>query len=245
MEVSASIISALTAGGLACIVTLSGIYMMSSFEDWSRDNSTYFCSFAAGALLTVSFLHIVPQSISMSEMAPVCLLMGYMGMHMITRFISGYLCDRYPDKIYAFGLIPMIGIGLHSFIDGVIYAVAFSVSSFTGILACSGLILHEFPEGVVTFVFLRKGGFSRGKAAALAFLAAGLTTPLGTAVSYPFITAIDDSLKGSLLAVSSGVLIYVGATHLLPQTEKEPRRFSSLAMFLGVAIACLIVVSHS
>jgi zinc transporter ZupT len=42
------------------------------------------------------------------------------------------------------------------------------------------MILHEFPEGIVTFVLLERGGFSRGKSAWYAFLAAGLSTPLGT-----------------------------------------------------------------
>jgi zinc transporter ZupT len=41
----------------------------------------------------------------------------------------------------------MLGIGLHSFIDGFIYSITFSVSIFTGALAATGMVLHEFPEG--------------------------------------------------------------------------------------------------
>lgn len=47
-----------------------------------------------------------------------------------------------------------LGIGLHSFIDGVIYSVTFNVEGFTGMLSALGIILHEFTEDIIT---LRKG----------------------------------------------------------------------------------------
>jgi hypothetical protein len=40
-----------------------------------------------------------------------------------------------------------VGIGFHSFIDGVIYSIAFTVSIYTGFLATMGMVLLEFPEG--------------------------------------------------------------------------------------------------
>jgi zinc transporter ZupT len=43
----------------------------------------------------------------------------------------------------------MLGIGFHSFIDGFIYAITFTVSIFTGLLAATGMVLHEFPEGII------------------------------------------------------------------------------------------------
>jgi len=137
----------------------------------------------------------------------------------------------------------MAGIGLHSFIDGIIYSVTFNVSIFTGVLAAIGMVLHEFPEGIVTFILLERSGFSKRKSAIYAFLAAGLTTPLGTLVSYPFINNISKPTLGILLAVSAGALLYVGASHLLPQVEKENRRYSIISMAVGVLVAVFIVMS--
>jgi zinc transporter ZupT len=54
----------------------------------------------------------------------------------------------------------MVGIGIHSFIDGIIYSVTFSVSALTGTLVSIGMVMHEFPEGVFTYVLLRKGGLA-------------------------------------------------------------------------------------
>jgi zinc transporter ZupT len=57
------------------------------------------------------------------------------------------------------------------------------------------------------------------------------------------VSQIDQPLLGLLLALSAGALIYVGATHLLPRAEREPRRFSLVALAAGVLVALGIVVS--
>jgi zinc and cadmium transporter len=118
------------------------------------------------------------------------LLAGFLAIHLSNRLLNLYLCHDDERADYAVGIIPMIGIGLHSFIDGVIYSVAFNVSIFTGVLAAIGMVLHEFPEGIVTFALLERGGFSRRRSALYAFLAAAISTPLGTLVSYPFINSV-------------------------------------------------------
>jgi len=141
--------------------------------------------------------------------------------------------------------VPMLGIGLHSFIDGFIYSIAFSVSILTGYLATMGMVLHEFPEGIITYLLLVKGGFSERKAVVLAFLAAAATTPLGMLISYPLVSTIEEPTLGALLALSAGALVYVGATHLLPRAEQEKRKFSLVALAGGVLVAVVIVASKA
>jgi zinc and cadmium transporter len=77
----------------------------------------------------------------------------------------------------------------------------------------------------------------------IAFLAAAISTPLGTLVSYPFIDRIAKPTLGILLAVSAGALIYAGASHLLPEVEKENKRFSVISLAVGVLVALVIVMS--
>lgn len=235
--------TALAASALAACVTTAGITVIRRFETWGRRNTTYWACFAAGVLISVSFLHIIPTSFSMAAQGPLYLLAGYLFVHIFNRFITAYVCDRPTTAQYAIGLIPMLGIGFHSFIDGMIYSVTFSVSAFTGVLAAIGMVLHEFPEGIVTYVLMIRAGFSDRKAFLLAFLAAALTTPLGTLASYPVVSRIDRPLLGILLSLSAGALVYVGATHLLPRAESEPRRYSLLALAAGIAVAIGIVLS--
>jgi zinc transporter ZupT len=230
---------------LAGAVTTGGIFAIRRFEVWARQNTTYFACFAAGVLIAVSFLHIVPASFAMNAQAPVYLFAGYLLMHIVNRFLAAYVCDKPETAEYALGLVPLLGIGFHSFLDGMVYSIGFSVSIFTGALVALGMVLHEFPEGIVTYALLLRSGFSAQKSFVLALLAAALTTPVGTLVSYPLISRIDTPTLGLLLALSAGALIYVGATHLLPRAEREPRRFSLVALGAGIAVALGIILSKA
>jgi zinc and cadmium transporter len=228
----------------AALVTTAGILVIRNLEGWGRRNSACFACFAAGVLISVSFLHLIPKALSMNGAAAFYLLAGYLFVHLFNRFLSAHVCDRPDTADYAIGLVPLLGIGVHSFIDGVIYSVAFTVSPFTGAAAAIGMILHEFPEGVVTYVLLLRAGFTGRRAFALAFAAAAATTPLGTLVSYPMVARIEGPALGALLSISAGALIYVGASHLLPVAEREARRGSFWAFAGGVVLAIGIVLVH-
>jgi len=106
---------------LACGVTTIGIYIISRYEKWGREHSAYFMSFAAGVLISVSFVHIIPKSFVMNSTAPVFLLVGFLVIYLSNRILNLYICHEYECMDYAVGIIPMLGIGFHSFIDGVIY----------------------------------------------------------------------------------------------------------------------------
>lgn len=234
---------AFTASFLAAAVTTIGLYVIHRFEEWGRRNMTYFVCFAAGVLVSVSFLHIIPKAFEMSSKAPAFLLIGYLFMYFFNRFVTAFVCDKPTTADYAIGLVPMLGIGFHSFLDGAIYSITFTVGTLTGVLTAIGMVLHEFPEGIITYLLLVRGGLSNRAALVAAFIAAAVTTPLGMLVSYPFITQIDAAFLGTLLSLSAGALVYVGASHLLPAAEKDPQKYSFLALTAGIAVAVGIVLS--
>lgn len=238
--------SALAISLTAAAVTSVGIYTIRHFEAWGRRNTVYFMCFAAGVLIAAAFLHLIPRSFSMNARAPAYLLAGFIGLHLFNRFVTAFVCERDPDRAeYGIGLVPMLGIGFHSFVDGIVYSIAFTVSVLTGFVASAGMVLHEFPEGIITYLLLLRGGFSERAAGLSAFFAAAVTTPLGMVISYPLVSVIDQELLGALLALSAGALVYVGATHLLPRAEQEQRRYSLVALAGGILVAVAIVLSEA
>jgi zinc transporter ZupT len=74
------------------------------------------------------------------------------------------------DREVKDGQVGSGAIGFHSFLDGVIYSITFEVGFFTGVLTAIGTILHEFPEGVITFVLRQQAGYGHKKAILYAFL---------------------------------------------------------------------------
>ena len=239
----------MAATSMSCVIDIIGIYVINRFSDWGKRNVIYFIAFASGILISVSFLHIIPKSFQMNKSAPVFLLIGFLFFHILSRYMNIFMCkgeNCKHERGYnrAFGIIPAIGIGFHSFIDGVIYAVTFNVSVLMGAITAVGMIFHEFPEGVVTYLFLFRAGFSKKKAAFYAFLAAGVTTPLGALVSWPFISKLSGETLGMVLSISAGALVYVGTTHLLPEVEEDHKKFSMLAMAAGIGVAIIIILTH-
>lgn len=212
------------ASSLAAAVTTVGIYVINHFEGWGRQNMVHFKSFAAGVLLSVTFIHIIPKSIRMNGTSPIYFLAGFMALHIIRNTLRNSHPEAEKNRDLARGMTPMLGIGFHSFMDGIIYSVTFNVSILTGALAATGMVLHEFPEGIITFLLLEEGGFDKRRAARLAFMSAAISTPLGTLISFPIVNQISDQALGLLLALSAGTLIYVGATHLLPSVVRERNR---------------------
>lgn len=173
--------------------------------------------FAAGVLISVSFIHIIPRCFAMNRLSPLFLIFGFMGLYLFNRLLNIFVCQKRECPELVMGIVPMLGIGFHSFLDGVIYSV--------------------------TFVLLERFGFRKRRASVYAFLAAGLSTPLGTLISYPLIEKIGNPALGLLLALSAGALVYVGASHLLPAVEKENRRYTLISLAAGILVAAGIVLS--
>ena len=86
---------AVVASLLACLTTTIGIYTIRKYEEWGKKSVTYFMCFASGVLISVSFLHIIPESFKMNvNAAPIFLLAGYLFLHVTNRILSGYVCDK-------------------------------------------------------------------------------------------------------------------------------------------------------
>jgi zinc and cadmium transporter len=238
-------LTALGASLSAAAVTTLGIWTIRHFAAWGHRNTSYFMSFAAGVLVSASFLHLIPEALARNDQAPAWVLGGFLALHLFNRALTGFLCDRDPDaEDCTIGLIPMLGIGFHSFIDGFVYSIAFTVSVFTGFLATAGMILHEFPEGIVTYLLLVRGGFGERRATLLAFLAAAATTPAGMLIAWPLVHEIRGETLGSLLGLSAGALVYVGATHLLPHAAEDRKPYHLPALGGGVLLTVLIVLTR-
>lgn len=223
----------------AAIVNSIGIFTVYKNKKWAEKAKTYVMCFAAGVLISVPLMFTLPNAIEKNHYAGVLALIGFLFMFFSNKIIK----YKTKQKELAFGITAIEGIGIHSFVDGIIYAVTFSVSIFIGFLTGIGLVVHEFAEGVIVFSVLIESKMEKKKAALYAFLTAGLTTPLGAFIFYPFVNRLNSSTLGLTLGFVSGVLIYISASHLLPEARKYEKEHSALAFLAGVALALFIVLS--
>ena len=88
---------------------------------------------------------------------------------------------------------------------------------------------------------LLKGELSTRKAGLYAFLVAALTTPIGAFVAYPLVRSFNNDILGLALGFVAGVLIYVSASHLLPEASEYEKKHSTLAFITGISFALLLM----
>ena len=216
---------------LAMIINTVGIATIYKNQKWALDNKEHFMCFAAGILITSPLLFAFPEAMSMNDKAPIAVLIGFLFMYFINQITLSI------NKQNSFTIVALIGIGIHSFMDGVIYSVTFNSSVALGLLAGAGLIAHEFAEGVITFAVLTEGGADKRKAIFVAFLVAALTTPIGAIISYPLINHWSPEMTGLALGFVTGVLIYTSASHLLPEVQCCGKKHSHISMIAGILVA--------
>ncbi|MDD3655850.1 MAG: ZIP family metal transporter [Atribacterota bacterium] len=226
---------------LAVIVNGLGIITIYKNKKLAERANTYFMCFAAGVLITVPLVLVFPEAVEKNYSAGLAALVGFLFMFFSNRIIQ----QRTKQKSLAFGITAVEGIAIHSFVDGVIYAVTFSTSILTGFLAGIGLVVHEFAEGVITFSVLMEGGFSGKRAFLFAFLMSALTTPLGALLAYPVVSKLSSSILGLSLGFVVGVLIYLSASHLLPEARGHEKHHSPLAFVAGIILALFIVMTET
>lgn len=230
-------------GIIAAFCTTVGLIFVAQRAPWSERNAALFGLAAAGMLTTLAFLHIIPEAFSLSRMAPVWLAVGFFAGLVLNNLVKIFFPQATGKVGRHEAVTPILAIAIHSFIDGVIYAVTFAASFTSGVYAAVGLTLHEFPEGVIAFAILRRYGVRNVTAFWFAFLAAAATTPLGVIVAGPFMYGLDTEAIGSLFAVSAGLLIFVATGPLMsPLKEMTPVRGLG-AVAAGATAAILLVMA--
>ena len=143
---------------IAMVVATIGILLVRHTPMFRNQNIDYFTAFAAGILLTAAFVHVIPEAILDYPDTALYIAAGYFGMYFVNRLLSSYVCHEHNhahehehcshERVdIRLGILAVIGIGAHSFIDGIVYSITFTHSIYTGLMASFGLILHEFAEG--------------------------------------------------------------------------------------------------
>lgn len=112
--------------------------------------------------------------------------------------------------------IILIGDFVHNLVDGIAIAAGFlACDSTVGWSVTLAVALHELPQELSDFVILLAGGLSRKVALLFNFISA-LGAFLGAFIVLGADKLVDADVSARFLAVSGGVLIYIGATDLLP-----------------------------
>jgi ZIP family zinc transporter/zinc and cadmium transporter len=171
-------------------------------------------AFAAGFMISVAMIDLIPEALARGgHVAAVVALGGYVAVH-ITQHVIGthfHFGEETHHVSEAVSVAALVGLLLHTFVDGVAVASGFGIGGAVGALVFTAVILHKVPEGLaISSLFLAAG---QGRARALLAAAAlGLATIAGVVL-----TGQIGALRDHGLALAGGVTLYVGMSNLVPE----------------------------
>lgn len=245
--------------GLAGCAALAGVWLMYRHEDWARRHTAALITFASGLLVSGSLLHLLRRGGEMAglELSMACGLAAFVALyvaenhflphpHARTERVHGGLAagdEEVGDRArrVPFGTAAVVGLGLHSLLDGLAVGAGFSASFQTGGVIVTLVVSHKLPVGIASMGVLYHGGLDRGRAFRYSAVVA-LLTPLAVVASYAFLRQAGDVLVGAFIAAAGGSFLYVGAADLLPEGQATGLRRHTLLFLLGVALMVLVEV---
>jgi len=204
-------------------------------RSWERRYLNYFIALGAGFMLATALVEMVPESLHLrGRSAGFLVLLGYLIIHFFEHTVTphfhfGEETHKEQFKHAHKGYSVLLGLVIHTFFDGIAIASGFIVSNWLGWIIFTAVFLHKIPEGFTVASVMLAGGQSRGVAWGSSIIL-GLATMAGVMVM-----AIARHEVAFGLPLSAGVTIYVAASDLIPEVNKEPGVKMALLVFVGVA----------
>lgn len=213
-------------------------------------------SFAAGVMLYVSFVEILPESYLEfkhfnDQNTALLYVTGF--------FIFGALFAIFTDKllpeqkinnqvnksitsknkkIYRSGILIALTMALHNFPEGIVTFIG-SVNDLSfGLVIGLAIALHNIPEGMAISVPIYHATGSKKKAFLYSALS-GFTEPLGALFCYFVINSyLDDFLTAAIMSIVSGIMIFISIFVLMPLSFEYKDKYEHI---FGLVIGMVVI----
>src|SRR5437762_11929068 len=116
---------------------------------------------------------MLPESLTLTNSAPVLLLVGYLIVHTFEHTFASHLhfgVETHHEEVVnpIVGITALIGMIVHTFLDGVAIGAGCMVSRHVDILIFLAVLRHKIPGGVTVASIVITSGHIMGKALACA-----------------------------------------------------------------------------
>ncbi len=207
--------------------------------------------FSAGVMIYVSFVEIFPKARASlllagdSELRAVTVTtIGFFGGMIVIAGIDR-LVDRFADpyegttvelmdsagqrpgqrqaNLKRMGVLVALAVGLHNFPEGLGTFLVILEDPTVGIAIAIAIAIHNIPEGIAISVPIYHATGRRSKAFLYSF-SSGLAEPLGAVIGYLILRPfINDTTFGMVFAAVAGIMVFISLEQLLPAAREYGR----------------------
>jgi len=228
-------------GGLGGLLVASGVLLI---RDPLRSKLVpWLVSYAVGALLGISMMGLLPESLNALPASRVfaTLLGGIMLFFILEKLVLWRHCHTHDCEVHESTVASvMIGDTFHNFVDGAVIAAAVLTSVPLGVSTAVAVAAHEIPQEIGDFAILLHAGYSREKALLLNVLSA-LASAAGAVAAFLAFDIVPRTLPYFLVLAASSFL-YVAMADLIPGLHRGRTDASSLRQILLIALGIATMV---
>ena len=239
-----NILSSFILTSLAGLSTLLG-YFIIFFKGDKEKIITFSLSFASGVMLTISLSDLIPSSfnylINYNIIFRILLMLFFfiLGVY-LSYYISIKVTKENTNSLKKVGIISMFAIILHNIPEGIITFMVSGVNLNLGIKLALAISLHNIPEGISIAVPLYYATLKKLKTF-LVVLVSGFSEILGAFICFLFLrNLINNLLIGCVFSLIAGIMINISLKELLPEAFSYHRKIIGVIGFLVGSLVMLI-----
>ena len=242
---------------LAGLSTVIGSLIVFFSKSKSKKLITFALSLSAGIMITLSFTDLYPfsQEILVKKKGPltgILLSLLFLIIGSIIAMLIDYLVEhgiqsdskKYSSEhsLYKVGFISMVALVLHNFPEGIATFMSSYQNTTLGIYVAIAISLHNIPEGISIAMPIYYSTSSKSKAIKYTFYS-GMAEPLGAFLAFLFLKPfITEITLGIIFAVVAGIMLYIAFQELIPEARNSGHyRVYIFSLILGI---CIIPISH-
>lgn len=136
-------------------------------------------------------------------------------------------------KLYRMGMFTALAIAIHNFPEGMATFVGGLKDISIGIPIAIAVAIHNIPEGIAVSIPIYYATGNKKKAFVYSFLS-GLAEPAGALIGYLLLMPfLNDTIFGILFAAVAGIMVFISLDELLPSAEEFGHHHHSIYGLVG------------
>lgn len=222
---------------------LGGLVVYLKFKD-KNGFIAFALSFSLSVMISLSIFELLPDSfITLSSRFGLLVgiifttVMFLIGKFLVTKINKKLALLQNKDNLYRVGLLSMIALMLHNFPEGIATFMASYNDLSAGISLGIAIMLHNIPEGISISVPIYYATGSK-KRGVIYSLISGLAEPLGAILAFIVLkNYINDITIALVLVIVAGIMITISINEMLPEVNSyNKKNISILGMIIGVIL---------
>jgi ZIP family zinc transporter len=232
---TALVMSALAAAGfsLASLLALFG-------RELGARGRSFATAAAAGILLSLAFADLFPEGLEISAEPAIAGFVAGFVLLFLTESLFRVHTHHSPEvPMHKHALGPFVlGLAIHNLADGFVLGVGARPEAVTSWVVGLGILVHQVPVGISLAAVLAAAR-ATGTRIAWTTVILALAIPVATSLTIMLPTP-GAGVLGLLTGAAGGVLAYVGAAHLLPETRAEYLGRTTAVVFAAAFVVTTI-----